>query len=128
MIPDTPKHLSRRAKEAWRSLCGQLLVAKIVTEMDMPAIEAMAEAYADYLEATETLEREGMFYRTTTRDGSEMIRAHPAAAIKADCDRRLKAWYTEFGMTASARSRVRTVDGQNQPGKPAADVASKYLS
>src|SRR3712207_9351656 len=32
--------------------------------------------------------------------------AHPAVALAADADRRLKSWLNEFGLTPASRSRV----------------------
>jgi phage terminase small subunit len=47
------------------------------------------------------------YYETTTQHGRIMRRAHPAVGVLQDADRRLKGWLAEFGMSPSARTRVR---------------------
>lgn len=55
-----------------------------------------------------TLEHEGgaRYYTTRTKEGSLMIRPHPAMAIRQDAWKRVVGLLREFGMTPSARTRV----------------------
>ena len=48
--------------------------------------------------------------------------SHPAVAVMQDADRRIKAWVAEFGMTPSARSRVKPCEERGT------DAAEKYFS
>jgi P27 family predicted phage terminase small subunit len=120
--PSAPAHLSDRAREAWGYVSGVLDRMGILTEADTIAVEMLCEAYADYLEARETLKKYGSnYYETTSAKGGTMLRSHPAVAVMQDADRRIKAWTAEFGMTASARSRVQ-VNGQEE-----ADPADRFF-
>ncbi|WP_252493616.1 P27 family phage terminase small subunit, partial [Escherichia coli] len=52
--------------------------------LDARALELLVEAYTEYRHHCETLDVEGYTYRTETQSGDVLIKAHPAAAMKAD--------------------------------------------
>lgn len=120
--PRAPKHLTDNARKAWRHVVGLLDRMGVLTEADGVAVEALCEAYADVLSARAELKAFGSnYYQTTGKDGGVMHRAHPAVAVLQDADRRLKGWLAEFGLTASARTRI-TV----QPKRPRS-AADEYF-
>jgi P27 family predicted phage terminase small subunit len=90
LIPKPPRHLSPRARKAWPML-SEILDQQmgILTAADAIALEAVAENYAKLLEARATLRQHGSL---TVESGSGMLRPHPAVAMAADADRRLRAW------------------------------------
>lgn len=51
---------------------------------------------------------EGYTYRTKTQNGDVLIKAHPAAAMKADAWKRIRAMLAEFGMSPASRAKVNT--------------------
>ena len=56
---------------------------------DALAIELLCEAYADYLDAKETLKARGSnYFEVTNRAGGLMHRAHPAVSIMQEADKR----------------------------------------
>lgn len=106
--PSCPAHASDKARETWGYVCGLLEDMGILATVDAVAIEMLCEAYADFVAAADELKSLGSdYYETVTKEGSVMYRAHPALAKKQDADRRLRGWLAEFGMTPSARSRVK---------------------
>jgi len=112
--PSAPSHMSDKARETWGYVTGLLDRMGILTEVDALALEMLCEAYADFLAASATLKELGSdYYETTNQSGSTMYRAHPALAKKQDADRRIRGWLAEFGMTPSARSRVKA-DGEQE--------------
>lgn len=112
--PSAPGHMSDKARETWGYVTGLLDRMGILTEVDALALEMLCEAYADFLAASATLRELGSdYYETTNQSGSTMYRAHPALAKKQDADRRIRGWLAEFGMTPSARSRVKA-DGEQE--------------
>lgn len=120
--PSAPVHLSDKARETWGFVTGLLDRMGVLTEADSVALEMLCEAYADYLAARVELKAFGSdYYATETAGGDKMHRVHPAVAQKNDADRRIRAWLAEFGMTPSARARVRT-DGQTEE-----DPAASYF-
>lgn len=48
----------------------------------------------------------GGTYRTETQSGDVLIKAHPAAAMKADAWKRIRAMLAEFGMSPASRAKV----------------------
>ncbi len=118
--PSAPAHMSDRARETWGYVSALLDRMGVLAEVDAMALEMLCEAYADFLSAAGELEGLGSdFYETTNQSGSTMYRAHPALAKKQDADRRIRGWLAEFGMTPSARSRVKA-DGEASSEDPAA--------
>nr|WP_165128975.1 phage terminase small subunit P27 family [Bradyrhizobium sp. 6(2017)]QIG99114.1 phage terminase small subunit P27 family [Bradyrhizobium sp. 6(2017)] len=120
--PSAPLHLSDKARETWGYVTGLLDRMGVLTEADGVALEMLCEAYADFLAARAELKSIGSdYYTTETAGGDTMHRVHPAVAQRNDADRRIRAWLAEFGMTPSARARVKA-DGQTEE-----DPAASYF-
>lgn len=121
--PSAPAHMSDKARETWGYVSALLDDMGVLTKVDALALELLCEAYADFLAAANELKAQGSdYYETMSQTGSTMYRAHPALAKKQDADRRIRGWLAEFGMTPSARSRVKG-DGE----KTDEDAAAKYF-
>ncbi len=131
--PSAPAHLSEKARETWGYVTALLDRMGILTEADAIGVEMLCEAYADKLAARAALAlpivmtrrgNDGEEYEVTVaaagartylgfgKDGV-MVRQRPEVAMIADADRRIRGWLAEFGMTASARSRVK-VSGEKK--------------
>jgi P27 family predicted phage terminase small subunit len=122
--PNAPAHLSDKAREAWSYVSDHLDRMGALTKVDALALEALCEAYADYLAARATLAEFGSnYYETVNAQGGVMHRPHPAVAVMQDADRRIKAWFVEFGMTPSSRSRIQVGNGEANE-----DPSEKYFS
>lgn len=139
--PSAPAHISDMAREVWGQAVLILDEMGVLTRADVFAVEVLCEALADHRAAGETVRAcaatarsavaegkesdftpDGRYYRTINQAGGVMWRAHPATALRADADRRVRSWCAEFGLTPSARSRIET--GQADRG----DAASKYFT
>ena len=81
----------------------------------------MNEAYVEYLQHCDTLEIDGYTYRVKTLNEDVLIKAHPAAVMKSDAWKRIRAMLSEFGMTPASRSKV----GVNGPAE--ADPLEEFL-
>ena len=69
------------------------------------ALECVCTAYADHRQAVDLLAEVGLTYRSETMNG-EIVRAHPAVAIRNDAWRRVLKGLAEIGLTPMARGRV----------------------
>lgn len=119
--PSAPAHISDKARETWGYVSGLLDEIGVLTKIDALALEVLCEAYADYLAARVDLKGFGSnYYMTVNQTGGVMHRAHPAVAVMQDADRRIKAWLAEFGMTPSARTRVKGETGDEEKDPAAA--------
>jgi len=93
----------------------------VLTQLDGKALELLIEAYTEYRRHCETLDTEGYTYRVETQTGDVMIKAHPAAAMKSDAWKRIRAMLSEFGMTPASRSKV------NAGGPDKVDPLEEFL-
>jgi len=66
----------------------------------------VCDAYSDYLEANELVEKNGQTYVVTNREGIDMIKANPATTIKADAWRRVMIGLGKFGLSPSEREKI----------------------
>lgn len=114
--PEIRVWLTDRAQKHWKVLSEVLENMGVLTVADGDALALMCDAYAEYLEAREQVDKEGMTYETTNQSGDIMIRAHPAVAIASDAWRRVRAMQTEFGLTPSSRGKIST--GKKKDGDP----------
>ncbi len=96
-VPPTPKHFDKQAKYWFKRMAEELDAVGVVSQLDARALELLVEAYTEYRHHCDTLEIEDV-----------LIKAHPAAIMKADAWKRLRAMLAEFGMTPASRSKVST--------------------
>lgn len=122
--PAKPKAMSEAAAAQWDFVCGLIEELGLLSRTDTIAIQLLCEAYADYCKAIEAIKKNGgETYRTQTSRGKGVIvRNIPAVRQKLEADHRIRLWLAEFGMTPSARSRVRGSGKGNEE-----DPAEKYF-
>ncbi len=101
-----PAHLSKEAKKHFKVIAKELDVMGVLTAIDEKALELLIDAYCEYIQAREVVDREGMTYTTCTKTGDTMRRALPEVAIAADAWKRIRTMMAEFGMTPSSRTRI----------------------
>ena len=109
-IPRCPSWLSPQAKVVWRRMIPELCRMKILTFADGDALAAFCQTHARWRAAEEFLTKHGSVYPIRDDHGRMKCMAQfPQVAIARNLLLVLKAFYQEFGMTPSARSRI-TVD------------------
>lgn len=112
--PVMPKGMSKEAKREWKRVVPQLLDMGVLSVIDASALEAYCEAYAEFKQADKLIQTEGLVY--TTAGG--LKKRHPAVAIRADAQKRMKAFLCEFGMSPSSRTRLVTKDADTNQSNP----------
>lgn len=122
-----------RRRRAWTELGELLRDHRVLTVMDAAALALLVDAYGDYLEASDLIggracghcgrpiadkractaeaifgahEPGDRYYTTRTKEGSLMIRPHPAVTVRQDAWKRVVGMLAQFGMTPAARARV----------------------
>ncbi|PHM45887.1 terminase [Xenorhabdus mauleonii] len=119
-IPSTPKYFDKQGKYWFKRMAEELDAVGVLTQLDARALELLVEAYVEYRHHCDTLALEGHTYKNMT-DSGILIKVHPAAIMKADAWKRLRAMLGEFGMTPSTRSKV------NRNGEDEADPLEAFL-
>ncbi|CDL52938.1 Phage terminase small subunit [Klebsiella pneumoniae ISC21] len=110
-----------RVSTGSKRIGDELDAVGVLTTLDAKALELLIEAYVEYRHHCDTLDREGYTYAVYSEDDSDeggereirMIKPHPAAVMKADAWKRIRAMLSEFGMTPASRSKV----GAKRPGR-----------
>jgi P27 family predicted phage terminase small subunit len=119
-VPKAPAHLDDIARRAWKTLAKQLHELGLLSAGDLLALEAACTAYSRALQADELLAEEGL-----TQRGLQGYTAHPAVAISRYSWATYRQFAQEFGLTPSARTRVRTKEKPAGSGSAPADPWTK---
>ena len=114
-IPPAPAHLSEQAKKAWAGVSVKLDKIGVLTEVDDWALEMLCENYAEILDLRAEIKKDGRFQTVTNKNGDTRTVNHPAATQLADAERRFKAMLEQFGLTPSARVRVKANPKSSSP-------------
>ena len=110
--PKPPDHLGKEARAEWGRVCAHLCALGILSEIDRAALGAYCQAYSRWVQAETALDRmaerdavtHGLMIRT--QGGNAIQNPLVGTANKAMAD--MMRYAAEFGMTPSARSRIRT--------------------
>jgi P27 family predicted phage terminase small subunit len=105
-----PRHLTDEAKKEWRRVTRELQSAGLLTNVDRAALAAYCQAWANWVEAMQALEKEDKVCVTD----KGYAHPNPWVGIANKALEEMRRWMTEFGMTPSSRSRVKV----EKPAEP----------
>ena len=111
-LPPAPGFFDEMATFEWGRVGPDLVEKKLLTEADMAAFTMYCLSVSRVVAAERLIARDGMMIKTP----QGFMQAHPAIAISRQCGAEVRKFAQEFGMTPSARTRVRTVVAE--PKKP----------
>lgn len=117
-----PAFVSDRARQHWPELAGLLASMGVLADGDLIALGLLCETLCEWIEARDTVARDGATYEAKTEAGAVMFRAHPAVAQRADAARRVQSLLSEFGLTPSARAKVQALPDFGD------DLAKEYFA
>ena len=103
--PTLPRTLTAVGLAFGRGLMNTMSKNGTIDQADGWALECVCTAYADHRQAVDLLAEVGLTYRSDTPTG-EIVRAHPAVAIRNDAWRRVLKGLAELGLTPMSRGRV----------------------
>lgn len=98
-----PYRLLPKARRFWLDNAPRLSALGLLSEIDLPAFQMMATHFGVAVQAAELIRSEGIM----TKDEHQLDRKHPALQVLRDNSAAFRTYAAEFGMTPSARSRVR---------------------
>jgi P27 family predicted phage terminase small subunit len=101
--PRPPAWLSATAKVKWKETARLLAQTGLLTTLDLDALAAYCECFANWRTAVETVEKEGATFTTP----SGLVKRHPAVTNAQQANKDLLAWAERLGLTPAARQRMR---------------------
>ncbi len=111
--PQPPAWLDGHALTCWRTTSVLLAQRGQFSADSELSLLALCNVYAEWIELAQDIKANGRFQKVKTKAGTEadgeaafMERVRPAVAAFQDCDRRLKGWLVEFGLTDASRGKV----------------------
>ena len=105
--PAMPKELSASGKKYWTKIVVTLDEMSTLTTADVYAIECLAQAMGDRLDARKALDARGGALSYETSKG--MFVAYPELAMINAADKRVYQYLGKLGLTPADRSRVSAV-------------------
>ena len=106
-----PGGLSAGALKFWRRYAPQLVRMGVLAQIDEPALHLMAEHFSLALRARAELETDGLL----VADEVGNLRKNPLLEVFRDQSSAFRGYAGEFGMTPSARSRVKGPEQEEGP-------------
>lgn len=100
--PDPPRYLTRKEKAKWRKVARRLAESRILTELDLDALEIYCREWCNMQDAIAEIAESGKLL-TTEKGGKMYNPAWPQLKHSQSVCRSLMA---EFGMTPSSRTGV----------------------
>ncbi|SHJ77713.1 phage terminase small subunit P27 family [Paramaledivibacter caminithermalis] len=101
--PRCPSWLEPEAKKEWKRMAKILETIGVLTQIDAAAFAGYCQAYARWKEAEEFLSKHGTIFKTP----SGYIQQVPQVSIAQTYLKIMKDFCSEFGLTPSARARIR---------------------
>lgn len=114
---DPPEFLEGDAAAEWRRLAPVLHRLGLFTEIDGTAFATYCQTWARWREAETAIKKFGMVIKG--KGGFPVLSPYVGVANRAMAQ--MRSLLVEFGMTPSARSRVRASGDRDTPGDPFAE-------
>ena len=105
-FPRPPRGMPKEERAIWRQLAKVIDPLKVTASSDQATLELLVAAIARWRRAVEHLRTEGEYYEAETRQGSVLVKLHPAVGVAERAERFILRTFIEFGLTPAARSKV----------------------
>lgn len=105
-VPEPPAHLDERAKGKFAAMAEMLARHGVMTELDAGALARYAVVWGRWVDAEAEIKRRGPVVKT---EGGNVIQ-NPFLAVANKCLLQMAQIESEFGLTPSSRSRIRTAE------------------
>ncbi len=102
----TPPKMNDQAMEVWNETIPELYRLGVIARIDKNQIAAYCNIEARRRQAQKALDDYGDLVYETRGPSGAMIRHRPEIKIVSDCEKQLKSFAVEWGMTASSRVRL----------------------
>lgn len=106
MIYDVPNHLDDRAKKYYKFIIDQLNATNLLSNLDKPLVEQVADSLSKIRQCDEIINRDGVLIDEEDRSGKIAQREHPTIATKMKYLDRFRNLSTQLGMSPSSRAAL----------------------
>ena len=107
-----PRNLGKVARREWARVARELMRMQLLTEVDTTALAAYCQSYERWIQAEAEIAQSGLVVETVT--GRRI--ANPAIAVANRSMELMHRFLVEFGMTPSARTRIRVSKAEEASG------------
>lgn len=107
-----PQWLCSLGKKEYKKLVNDLKSSEILTNVDIPVVAIVADAYAKMHQLNEVLKNEGLFITKLSDRGAENIVEHPATKLYKQYNAIYKQYLAELGLSPSSRAKLGALNQQ----------------
>ncbi|WAH44514.1 phage terminase small subunit P27 family [Alicyclobacillus fastidiosus] len=101
-----PTWLDSVAKKEFKRIAKELQELELLTNVDVNALAAYCDAYADYVECTRIIREEGLLVEYTNKAAETNKVPHPLLTKKKQLHDQMRSLSLEFGLTPSSRAKL----------------------
>ncbi|WAH39171.1 phage terminase small subunit P27 family [Alicyclobacillus dauci] len=101
-----PPWLNSLAKKEFKRIAKELHDLDLITNIDVNALAAYCDAYADYVECTRIIRSEGLLVEYTNKAAETNKVPHPLLTKKKQLHEQMRSLALEFGLTPSSRAKL----------------------
>lgn len=112
-----PSWLGREAKKEWRRLVGELKEIGLLSNLDVSTLAICCDAYSKYIAATQKINDTTLVGVHTNKAGAKNLVVNPYVMVAQKYADQYKKFCVELGLTPSARMRMTTGGGNQEPEK-----------
>lgn len=118
-LPEPPAWLSNDARAAWEHVYPMLVAMGVLTRIDGPTLSRYCHVWARWRKVEQFIAEHGETYPVKDGNGkTRRIVAWPQVATARNLAQQLMEMEREFGMTPSARTRIKVEGVASQPVAP----------
>ena len=107
-VPTPPPWLMEDAQAViyWQHYSDLLFRRGQLTQDSETALVALVNCTCEWVRLARFIRESGYSQQKVTQSGDVYTAALPEASVFAECDRRLRSWLAEFGLTDASRGKV----------------------
>lgn len=113
-VPDPPARFVGDAMEEWLRVVKALTDAGIIATVYRSALEMLCDSYARYCDAVKQIEETG---GEVVKSPAGFPVQNPFASVRNKAFEQYKAMLSEFGLTASSKTRIKMGDTAGKGSK-----------
>jgi P27 family predicted phage terminase small subunit len=120
-----PPDMSPAAQACWNTVVSECQFSGVLARVDGKALRLLAESWALYLDAQDSIQKHGIVITEPTAHGGNRVKANPACAVRSKAWKEVQTILSKFGLTPADRTGLKT--GKNPGESDKRDDVRKIL-